>query len=101
MDQEGTLKLLRRFRQVSAAYDFRVLDDDRFPADNTIALEAIPGQAMISLILPGEFAMRVILIRERGTAALIYDYLSMTFENRAIGGGERERWYEEMLREKG
>ncbi len=45
--------------------------------------------------------MRVILIRERGTAALIYDYLSMAFENRAIGGGERERWYEEMLREKG
>ena len=99
LDKEGTLKLLRRFRRISATHDFRVLDDDRFPADNTIGLEAVPGQAMISLILPGEFAMRVIVLREQSTAALIFDYLAAVYENKALSGEERENWYDKMLAE--
>jgi hypothetical protein len=101
LDREGTFKLMRRFRRLSAACDFRVMDDDRLPPDNTIGVEAIPGVAMISLILPGEFAMRVIVIREQSTAALIYDYLSMAHENRTLTGEEREKWYDRLLEEGG
>ena len=77
------------------------MDDDRLPPDNTIGVEAVPGLAMISLILPGEFAMRVIVIREQSTAALIYDYLSMAYENRTLTGEEREKWYDRLLEEGG
>ena len=101
LDREGTFKLMRRFRRLSAAYDFRVMDDDRLPPDNTIGVEAVPGLAIISLILPGEFAMRVIVIREQSTAALIYDYLSMAYENRTLTGEEREKWYDRLLEEGG
>ncbi len=99
LDKKGTAKLVRRFRRASAFYDFRVLDDERFPAENTIGMEAVPGMAMVSVILPGELAMRVILIREQSTAALINDYLTMLYENRALGGDAREQWYEKLLAE--
>ena len=91
--------LLRRFRKASAVYDFRVLDDERFPEDNTFWLDAIPGQALINIILPGEIALRTILIREQATAAIIFDYLASVYENRAITGKEREAWYDEVLAE--
>ena len=45
LDKEGTLKLMRRFRRLSAAYDFRVMDDDRLPPDNTIGVEDQPDPA--------------------------------------------------------
>ena len=90
---------MRRFRKVSELYDFRVLDDERFPGDNTIGLEAVPGQAMVNLFLPGELATMIVVIREQSTAAMIFDYLSSVYENRAITGKEREAWYDEVLAE--
>ena len=99
LDREGSRKLMRRFRKVSELYDFRVLDDERFPGDNTIGLEAVPGQAMVNLFLPGELATMIVVIREQSTAAMIFDYLSSVYENRAITGKEREAWYDEVLAE--
>ena len=46
LDKKGVAKLLHRFRRVSDSYDFRIMDDERFPAENTIGLEAVPGLAM-------------------------------------------------------
>ena len=99
LDREGSRKLMRRFRRVSELYDFRVLDDERFPGDNTIGLEAVPGQAMLCIFASGELATHVIEVREQATAALLYDYLSSLYENRAITGKEREAWYDEVLAE--
>ncbi len=90
---------MRRFRRVSELYDFRVLDDERFPGDNTIGLEAVPGQAMLCIFESGELATHVIEVREQATAALLYDYLASVYENRAITGAEREAWYDEVLAE--
>ena len=39
------------------------------------------------------------MIREQSTAAMIFDYLSSVYENRAITGKEREAWYDEVLAE--
>ena len=99
LDREGSRKLMRRFRRVSELYDFRVLDDERFPGDNTIGLEAVPGQAMLCIFASGELATHVIEVREQATAALLYDYLSSVYENRAITGAQREAWYDEVLAE--
>ncbi len=99
LDRTETEKVLRRFRRTSAIYDFRVLDDSRFHGENTLWLDVIPGQALINIILPGEIALRTILIREQSKAALIFEYLSMVYENRTLTGAEREAWYDKLLAE--
>ena len=91
--------LLRRYRRFSENNDIRLIDDDRFPENNTIMIDAAPRYALISIVLPKEMEPRLFLIEEVSTAGLIYEYLKYLYENKGMTGRERDEWYEEMLEE--
>lgn len=98
-DQKRVRMLMRRYRRFSEANDVRLLDDERFPENNTIEIDAAPQYTLISIIFPKETGIRQFLIEEVSTAGLIYEYLKYLYENRGITGRERSEWYREMLGE--
>ncbi len=99
LDQKRMRLLLLRFRRFSEINDVRLLDDDRFPENNTIRIDAAPRKALISLVLPKEERIRLFLIEEVSTAGLIYEYLKHLYEDKGITGRERSEWYEDLLGE--
>ncbi len=99
LDQKRMRILLRRYRRFSENNDIRLIDDDRFPENNTIMIDAAPRYALISIVLPKEMEPRLFLIEEVSTAGLIYEYLKYLYEYKGMTGRERDEWYEEMLEE--
>ena len=97
LDRDTMYKMLRRFQQVCDTYDFRIIEDDRFPEDNSFNVEVTQSQAMITVILPGEAIMRMFLVKESSAVSLIYEYLKHLYDNEAISGRERSEWYEGLF----
>lgn len=99
LDQKRMRILLRRNRRFSEVNDVRLLDDDRFPENNTIEILAAPRYAFISIIFPKERKNRCFIIEEVSTAGLIYEYLKHLYEDNGMTGRERNEWYEDLLGE--
>ena len=97
LGRDTMYKMLRRFQQVCDTYDFRIIEDDRFPEDNSFNVEVTQSQAMITVILPGETMIRMFLVKEISAVSLIYEYLKHLYDNEAIRGRERSEWYEELF----
>ena len=97
LGRDAMYKLMRRFQQVCDTYDFRILESERFPEDNSFNVEASQSQAMITVILPGEAMMRMFLVKESSAVSLIYEYLKHLYEDEAISGKERSAWYEGLF----
>ena len=99
LEKDQMHKMMWRFQRVCDAYDFRIIEDERFPEDNSFNIEASQSQVLISVVLPGEATIRMILIKESSAANLIYMYLKHLYEEEAIGGRERAGWYEALFAE--
>ena len=97
LGRDTMYKMLRRFQQVCDTYDFRIIEDDRFPEDNSFNVEVTQSQAMITVILPGEAIMRMFLVKESSAVSLIYEYLKHLYDNEAISGRERSAWFEGLF----
>ena len=91
--------LLKRYRRFSQLNDVRLLNNDHFPENNTIEVAATSGKALVSIILPNELNIRFFLIKEAGTAELIYEYLKHLYEDEGETGRARSEWFEEILGE--
>ena len=99
LDQKKMRMIFRRYRRFSEINDIRILEDDRFPENNTMRIEASPRYVLISIVLPKEVEPRLFLIEEVSTAGLIFEYLKYLYEDKGITGRERNEWYGDLLDE--
>lgn len=97
LNSEQRQTLMRRFQRVADKYNFRVIEDEMFPEDNGITVEARSSETLIIVVLPDEAYMRLFLIKERSASGLIYEYIKDLYENKGIGGEARSAWFENLL----
>ena len=91
--------LLNRYRRFSTINDVRLLNNDSFPENNTIEVLATSQSALVSIIMPNELNIRFFIIKEAGTAGLIYEYLKHLYEYEGETGLARSEWFDEILGE--